>query len=146
MTLSGATTLSESSWKSFDESYLAFNRAFYSANPQFGVSDVDILLELVSQEPPGGRRLGERQLQGTLTLVYNQAMTYKIIPGSGLEPADVVSQPFAAQTSRDAFANLLNNSGDAAFASIDSVSGVTQAPAPVEVKVDCLLVLLLVSL
>jgi hypothetical protein len=130
MTLSGATTLSESSWKSFDESYLAFNRAFYSANPQFGVSDVDILLELVSQEPPGGRRLGERQLQGTLTLIYNEAMTYKIIPGSSLEPADVVTQPFATQTSRDAFANLLQRSGDAAFASIDTVSHVTQEPAP----------------
>jgi hypothetical protein len=81
--------------------------AFYSANPQFDVSGVGILLELVSQEPPGGRRLGERQLQGALTSIYNQFMTCKIIPGSSLEPADVVTQPFATQTSRDAFANLL---------------------------------------
>jgi hypothetical protein len=130
MTMTGVTTLSASSWETFEKTYVAFNQAFYSANPQFGVSGVDILLDLVSQNPPGNRRLGERQLQETLTVVYNQAITYAIIPGSTLKSADVVTQPFATQTSRDAFANMLQRSGDAAFASINSVSSVTQAQAP----------------
>jgi hypothetical protein len=61
-----------------------------------------------------------------LTLVYNQALTYKIIPGYGLQPPDVVTLPFATQTSRDAFAALLRDSNDTAFTNIDSVSNVTQ--------------------
>ena len=121
--------LSSDSWDTFSSEYLDFNRAFYAANPQFGVSNIDLILELVSQDPPLSRRLGEapRQLQNTLTLVYNQAITYSIASGSSLQPADVVTQPFASQTSRDAFATLLRESGDTAFANIDSVSGVSQS-------------------
>jgi hypothetical protein len=59
-------------------------------------------------------------------LVYNQALTYKISPDSDLQPPDVVTLPFATQTSRGAFAALLRDSNDTAFTNIDSVSNVTQ--------------------
>ncbi len=127
MSLRGVTaTLSESSWSTFEETYKTFNTAFYEENPQFGVTNLDITLEIVYQEPPApGRRLSERQLQGALTLVYNQVITYQISPDSNLEPADVVTQPFATQTSQDAFATLLQESGDPDFSNINTVSSVT---------------------
>lgn len=126
-TMTGVSPLSNESWQIYEEEYKNFYIAFYDANPQFGISGVNVLLEFVSQDPPLTRRLGERQLQETLTLVYNQVITYLIIPfGSGITAADVITQPFAAYTSRVAFANLLRDSGDNAFTNIESVSGVTQ--------------------
>lgn len=128
-TMVGVSPLTSDSWQTYEEEYTNFYTAFYNANPQFGVSDVDIVLEFVSQDPLLTRRLGDRQLQETLTLVYNQAITYAIVPGSDITTADVVTQPFASQTSRDSFASLLRESGDVAFANIQSVSGLTQSSA-----------------
>ena len=53
-------------------------------------------------------------------------MQSTVPPDSGLTAADIITQPFATQTARDTFATLLRNSGDAAFANIDTVSAVTQ--------------------
>lgn len=81
---------------------------------------MDTELEFVSQEV----------VQGTLKLVYDQEITYKTTPDSGLQPADVVTQPFASQTSRDAFAAFLLQLGDLEFITIDSVLSVTQETVP----------------
>jgi len=125
--MQGVQSMGTASFDTFDTEYQKFNKAFYGANPQFGVTNVDVKLELVSKSS-SRRRLGERQLQGQgLTVVYNQAIAYSIAEGSGLQPADVVTQPFATQSTRDAFASMLKDSGDAAFANIQSVSGVSQS-------------------
>ena len=55
--------------------------AFYAANPQFGISDLEVLLDFVSQDLPAATRLlsvSHRELQDQLTLVFNLAMTYTI--------------------------------------------------------------------
>lgn len=131
--MSGVDPLNDSSWMTYEETYMEFVTLFYRANPDYGVTNVEIKLEFVSQDPPlSSRRLGEkRRLQDQLNIVFNQAITYAITPNSSLSTAEVVTQPFAAQQSRDAFAQLLQNSGDAAFANIEGVSGLSQSnPAP----------------
>ena len=62
MTMTGVTTLSESSWMTYEETYKDFVIAFYNANPHFGVTVLDILLEFVSQDPPARRRLGRTSI------------------------------------------------------------------------------------
>jgi len=125
MSMPGVQSMGGSSWATFDTGYQQFYKAFYFANPQFGVTNVEVKLEFLSQSL--WRRLGERQLQDQgLTVVYNQAIAYTIAEGSGLQPADVVTQPFATQSVRDAFASILKDTGDAAFANIQGVSSVSQ--------------------
>lgn len=135
MTLTGVSPFTDGSWTTFEGEYKNFNQAFYAANPQFGVTELDLLLEFVSQDPPSLDRL-RRHLQaspeGELTLVYNLALVYKIAPDSGLVPADVVTQPFATPTSRDAFVALLQESYNPTFDNISEVSGVTQESGAVD--------------
>lgn len=137
MTLFGTNALSEEDiaiWESVTSLY----QTSYYADGQSGVLDLETTLRVTSSTR---RRLEDAASSGpSLTLTYNQNMTYRL-SDTELTPAVIVSTPFSTEDSRSRYVNLyLNNVGDTSvLIDVTAVSPVggggvdgTSTPPPAE--------------
>ena len=128
--LVGATEMEPSEAVTFCDTYVAHTKQFYKSQTEFGVENLETTCTFKKQELTASRRLAASirglQQSGTLKVTYDQSVTYMIAQSSAVTPSDVVLQPFASDTARGVFTDMLIATGDPAFAGLTSVSSVSQ--------------------
>lgn len=134
MTLFGINgALNEDEVASWEAVTIAYQTLFYENAINSPIQDFDATLAITSIIVPGRRR-GLRKLQGQggeedfITILYTQTVQYRLIDGEAadlVDPITVSTAPFSVQEGRDAYLELLQQSGQGVLADITSTSGVT---------------------
>jgi len=123
MTLNGATPLSASSIVVWQRATTKHVVDFYSTGTD--VTNVTTIIDQTAQNPPSRRLKEGRRLQSnTLTLTFDQLITYRTTVAS-VTAEQVIQAPFISQSSQAAYLVNLRNTGDPAFANLQSVSAIT---------------------
>jgi hypothetical protein len=123
MTLNGATPLSASSIAVWQRATTKHVVDFYSTGTD--VTNVTTIIDQTAQNPPSRRLKEGRRLQSnTLTLTFDQLITYRTTDAS-VTAEQVIQAPFLVQSSQAAYLVNLRNTGDPAFANLQSVSAIT---------------------
>jgi len=123
MTLNGATPLSASSIVVWQRATTKHVVDFYSTGTD--VTNVTTIIDQTAQNPPSRRLKEGRRLQSnTLTLTFDQLITYRTTVAS-VTAEQVIQAPFLVPSSQAAYLVNLRNTGDPAFANLQSVSAIT---------------------
>jgi len=123
MTLNGATPLSASSIAVWQRATTKHVVDFYSTRTD--VTNVTTIIDQTAQNPPSRRLKEGRRLQSnSLTLTFDQLITYRTTDAS-VTAEKVIQAPFISQSSQAAYLVNLRNTGDPAFANLQSVSAIT---------------------
>lgn len=136
MTLEGVPPLSDDSLAAWIDVTEAWIIDFFVSNPQYGISDVETSIVVISIDPPlvGSRNRFLQTEQVTLT--YDQTVSYTKSPSSTLTSLEVITHPFESEASRDEYMENLYETGVKAFENILRTSVVSQAPGGTTQRVE----------
>lgn len=122
MVLFGVSSMSEDDILNWESVTSLYQTAFFS-DGENGAFDMEVQLEVTSSSR---RRLQAAAEEPSVTLVYDQIMTYRLNSPDVTE-ADLVTEPFATDDRRNQYVSVyLNNVGDdSVLSSVTNTSEVT---------------------
>lgn len=118
----------------FQDITAAYQQQFYASVLNSPISDFSAEVTIQKIVVPNIRRhLRDLQADESVTVIYSQTMQYRVTgaPGStNVGPIQVATVPFDSEAGRNAYVEMLQNSGQVGLADVTSVSPVQTETTP----------------
>jgi hypothetical protein len=124
MELFGISDLPEADQGAWASLTALFQAEFYTEATLLGILEYEAEIEVIEVVPDAARNLRRGLQEDSVTVVYNQVMTYRTTDPD-VTPDTVAIQPFATPASRDDYVTELNDSNQGVLSDITIVSEVT---------------------